>query len=217
MDRVYQVMAWAFAFVFGMVVLLSFYGEARAATFTIVKYNNDASHYIALDGAIEEGDLERLKSAYRDSRIEYNFEIIMTSPGGNGHEMKKIVEWIRSHSGTVYTRAEGDCYSACAVIWASGDRRAANSGSTIGFHISSIGDGQYIEDYARDWGVFNVQAMIQQAALEDVMYIANLHGVDPTWRFFVVQQIANHGATSRDFWVLEDLDIINVFNAKVLN
>ena len=217
MDRVYQVMAWAFAFVFGMVVLLSFYGEARAAEITVKKYGNAETHYISLYGPIEEGDLDKLKAAYRDSRVPYNFELIMNSPGGNGYEMKEIVNWIRRHNGDVSVRANESCYSACAVIWASGDYRYVNRGAEIGFHISSIPDGQYIEEYSRDWGVLNTQAMIQTAALEDLMYISDLYGIDSKWRLFVARNVAKHGATFRDFWMPDEWDIENVFNAKILD
>ena len=200
MDRVYQVMAWAFAFVFGMVILLSFYGEARAATVSVYNYENSEAKYIWFSGPVEEGDALRLETAYNTVRNNQRVvPLILNSPGGSGKEMMKIVDYMKGREFHARLTQDRTCYSACAVIWTMAKYRTIDSDftGTIGYHISSMSVGQQMQDYQRDHGIFGFQTLVQSNFALDMEYYAEMP-VENKLDF--IMSIMKHGWAAHVFW-----------------
>ena len=80
---------------------------------------------LSFRGPIKADFLEQLK--------KYDFDqLVMTSPGGLVAKSLEAGVWLRQNR--KYTRANGDCYSACVFLLAGGIQREADPAAQIGVH-----------------------------------------------------------------------------------
>ena len=192
--------------IMGFVVL----SPANAAEFKVNTFSDSGEAYIVMEGAVEAGDMYRLKRAYEDDRIApYRFKLILNSPGGNGEEMKKIAAWVEEKEATTAVY-EGDiCYSACAVIWVHGAVKFMQPGAEIGFHVSSIAmtpkSVEWLDAYHGGYGWAGVQQLVQDNYAEALRYYADFNVAD------VNAFVANIAMASAgpNFWMVT-VDNMNV-------
>lgn len=133
-----------------------FFGDARHVSEAASLYpvtTTDCN--LKLDGPIEAGDLERLKSAA--SRFEETAEIklCLNSPGGSYLEGLRLIEFILSdlHSLSTTIERDAECLSACALLFLVGHNknqemrpaRRLHSLGILGFH------GPYIKPGHQDY------------------------------------------------------------------
>lgn len=88
----------------------------------------------AILGPITNGDYNKLVSL--TNHLPYGQAVIfLNSQGGMAYEGIAIGEYIRSKGFTTAVAPIDECYSSCAIIWASGKYKYASfPGSVIGFH-----------------------------------------------------------------------------------
>ena len=173
----------------------------NAADINVRQYKT-GNHYILIDGPIVEGDLDRLEQAYYNSNIAFDADIQLHSPGGDGAEMKKIGNWLRTKRLRTVVASSSMCYSACAVIWASSPSRWARDGAKIGFHISSVAitpeTVEWLNGYQDAFGWSGLQQFIQDNYAEDLRFYHSMNVADKD-AFVANIAMASGGA---NFWML---------------
>ncbi len=107
----------------------------------------------ALDfrGGIAFGVTREVRAALdRDMAIRM---LRLTSPGGRVQEARLLADLLRQRG--IDTYADGECVSACAIVFMAGARRVAVSGARLGFHRDrdgfaaaggTAGDGSTLDD-----------------------------------------------------------------------
>lgn len=121
------------------VSLLLFTLQAFAAEVTLEEQG--PPNFIRFFGPIEKGDLERLRSAYRDVRVKHHEEapwarttiLLIHSPGGSLGEALKIGRWMRENRFGVMLPENAECFSSCVYLLAAGVTRDAGLGQ-VGIH-----------------------------------------------------------------------------------
>ncbi|MCK3654663.1 hypothetical protein A4G19_02435 [Pasteurellaceae bacterium Macca] len=93
-----------------------------------------SDNFIILSGPIIEGDYDSI--IYKARYIPYGKGIVvLNSQGGVASEGMNIAKYIHQQGFATVVYAGDHCYSACAIIWASGiERFATLPQSKIGFH-----------------------------------------------------------------------------------
>jgi hypothetical protein len=95
---------------------------------------------VVVDGEILKGDFEVFVTRYNNSKFE---RVCLNSPGGSYFDGIKIARFINDTRISTRVRADGECYSACAIIFMAGITevgdfeyrdRTLEPGGTIGFH-----------------------------------------------------------------------------------
>jgi hypothetical protein len=133
---------------------------ARAATFA----STDAAT-ITITGTIELGDEQKFLAALR---FAPNFrKLVVNSPGGSIFPAYRIGKGLRTGSYEVQVANDGECVSACTLLFAAAAERSAYSSSRIAVHSASTfePDGtrkpETVDDltvtaifarYLKDWG-----------------------------------------------------------------
>lgn len=196
-----NVFCWALFLVLSSAYLF----VANSATFTVEAYK-EHGHYIKLDGEIVEGDLDRLKLAASDDRLTINPTLIMRSPGGDGREMKKIVEYMKTTKFKTRVFNDSRCMSACAVIWSHGSTRYFQETNTIGYHVSSV-SGPGVKDFIDAHGYMGFQSYVQESFANDLLYYAEFPVLKP---LALVSNIVKDGYTSDKFYILNEEDADNI-------
>ena len=200
-----------FKLLFQTLVFISFMGSAFAAEFTIRQYNNSEEHYIQMTGEIAEGDVDRLQEAYLDRRIAPDAELIMFSPGGNGHVMLQLAEYVKERNLTTRVTDEGECHSACAVVWAHGKKRIASEGSKIGFHVSSV-YGPAVTEFISANGHIAFQQYVQQAFSDDIQYYFTLDVPKPG---LLAYNVLKYGYKGDIFWIPNTDELKEILGATI--
>lgn len=105
---------------------------------------------LLLEGAIERGDIDRLKAligAPRDKANDKPPRLCLHSPGGSYSEGLAIANYLMERSIGTAVPAGGECYSACAVIFMGGTypwkgelNRYLHVQAVLGFHAPYIPD-----------------------------------------------------------------------------
>lgn len=98
---------------------------------------------ISIKGEITDGDSERFYDLVKErDRIT----VILQSPGGLVKEALQIGAKIRMRNFATMVTSDGECFSACGLIWVSGARRYMSPDSKIGFHAAYREEnGEYLE------------------------------------------------------------------------
>jgi hypothetical protein len=115
-----------FALVFGL-------ASATAAEISVHKIPGQTVAIVNLKGEIVAGDAVKFYEAV--NRLE-RATIILQSPGGLVREALQIGAEIRQRNFATMVHADGECYSACGLLWVSGARRYMSHSSRIGFHAA---------------------------------------------------------------------------------
>ena len=104
--------------------------QLNAAEITVSKRESDDQSIITLVGEIVEGDQERFMELARKAPDSIVF---LQSAGGLISPAMEIGRMIWFNDmGTLV--AEGECASACGLIWLAGNPRAISTGGKVGFH-----------------------------------------------------------------------------------
>ncbi|MBX3569328.1 MAG: hypothetical protein KF914_14810 [Rhizobiaceae bacterium] len=105
---------------------------------------------VSIKGEIVDGDGDRFNEVVRDRE---RVSVVLQSPGGLVRDALQIGAEIRLRNFATMVSSDGECYSACGLIWISGARRYMSAGSKIGFHAAYREEnGEY-----RESGVANAE------------------------------------------------------------
>ncbi|MER9413478.1 MULTISPECIES: lysozyme inhibitor LprI family protein [unclassified Mesorhizobium] len=133
-------MRWAFFSAWLAFALIS--GRAAAADIQLIDSNGTVD-IIGVSGEIVQGDADRF---YDLTLNRGRVLVLLQSPGGLIEEALQIGARIRLSSYVTSVGADGECYSACGLIWVAGVRRYMSPTSKIGFHAAYTEEnGQYKE------------------------------------------------------------------------
>ncbi|RWP27776.1 ATP-dependent Clp protease proteolytic subunit [Mesorhizobium sp.] len=117
----------AMAFALAIVV-----GSATAAEVELLDLPGEID-IVSIKGEITEGDSGRFYDLVKErDRIT----VILQSPGGLVKEALQIGAEIRIKNFATMVASDGECFSACGLIWVSGARRYMSPDSKIGFHAA---------------------------------------------------------------------------------
>jgi uncharacterized protein YecT (DUF1311 family) len=126
-----------------------FPGGGEAAEFRVLKFDGTMS-FVTFSGEITDGDANKFVG------IVGNLDkatIILNSPGGVVREALEIGAEIRLRNFATMVTPDGECYSACGLLWLSGVRRYMSASSKVGFHAAYREEnGEY-----RESGVANAE------------------------------------------------------------
>lgn len=138
-----------------LVLLFVFVSGPRASAAEIQLTSNDEyTFHISLKGNIAMGDKDRLEAAMQSAfevEIPWHRDVWLhlDSPGGNLKAGLEVIEYIlENHIGTRIDKG-AHCYSACALIFLSGNgvtrnfvetylKRELHVGGTLGFHAPYV-------------------------------------------------------------------------------
>ena len=211
MIKIIKAIIYLFAFI-GFVAVVNH--QSKAADFNVRNYKDSTDHYIELNGGIEPGDLEKLKTAWLDERIDrLNVELILFSPGGEGNEMKLISKWIQEHEVNTRVLESSKCFSACAVIWTHGKERFWTEGAQVGFHVSST-YGTGVKEFIDAHGYMGFQSYVQTAFKDDILYYLGFNHIPDAST--LATNIVQFGYNADNFYILDKKDAVNVTGAKVI-
>lgn len=131
------------AAVIGIVVVGS--GLSRAATISIVDKPSGELPVIKVDGEINFSDVKRFQEI---ALTLPDALVALKSPGGHleaGIEVGRTVR-LKGFSTAV---SEGECSSACSLIWLAGKKRTLGKSAAVGVHsASAIENGKVVPDSA---------------------------------------------------------------------
>lgn len=141
-------------------------------------------------------ELERLLSKNADIRI-----VELNSSGGQIDAATYMADLVIDYE--LDTNVNGECASACTLVFLGGERRSVNRGSWLGFH-QSWWDPEYVEQYFlenkddKGWSSpFEFASWLygdtQAEVLKNMQYFVE-RGVDPLFAIKTMQ------ATSDDMW-----------------
>ncbi|TIL95157.1 MAG: hypothetical protein E5Y73_08470 [Mesorhizobium sp.] len=106
--------------------------------------------FVSIKGEITGGDADRFYDVVENQE---RVSVILQSPGGLVGEALQIGAKIRTKGFATMVVDDGQCFSACGLIWVSGARRYMSSNSMIGFHAAYREEnGEY-----RESGVANAE------------------------------------------------------------
>lgn len=107
-------------------------GSAAAAEIELLDLPGEVD-VVGIKGEITDGDSDRFYDLVRErDRIT----VILQSPGGLVKEALQIGVEIRIRNFATMVASDGECFSACGLIWVSGARRYMSPDSKIGFHAA---------------------------------------------------------------------------------
>lgn len=97
---------------------------------------------VQMKGTIVKGDYKKLATFIRDSHFgEFTERFFLDSNGGDVVEAMKIANLVNKMYGHTVVKTAGNCFSACAVIWAGGVVRTIGEEGRLGLHrISLVSD-----------------------------------------------------------------------------
>lgn len=106
--------------------------SAGAANIEFVNIPGDVG-LISIKGEITAGDSDRF---YHLIQGHDRVSVILQSPGGLVKEALQIGAEIRLHNYATMVLPDGECFSACGLVWVAGARRYMSAHSKIGFHAA---------------------------------------------------------------------------------
>ncbi len=117
----------------GIIVTLCALGVAKAADVYALG-SQDGVSMMLFDGAIQSGDLTKVKTEYSKARRESSSVYMMlASPGGSVDEAMKIGDFLEQEKiGAIVPSMIGECISACVLILAGGEDKWVKG--KIGIH-----------------------------------------------------------------------------------
>jgi hypothetical protein len=118
-----------------------------------------------------------LQAQPKDAMNRPHFAMILDSHGGNPFGAFDVGEAIRKNGGNTGVAENGQCASACVLLWAAGVQKSASLTSKIGVH------GAYFDKTA-------VKAPTKEAA-DDAK---NAPLFEATWTLEIAQQLKMYGA-----------------------
>jgi len=132
----------------GLLTVALWTTHARAARFEVVDLPDGNGKALLLSGPIAATD----QDAFHTAAAGLDGSIVLTTgPGGNVRAAVAIGSEIRARGWTTLVPPQGDCASACSLIWLAGQRRMMADGARIGFHaMSTRKNGVYVETHAPD-------------------------------------------------------------------
>jgi hypothetical protein len=86
---------------------------------------------VTASGIIERDEMARFTQVVDGIEID---KIVLDSDGGYALQAWKMAQWVHAHHVTTGVAKGSGCASACAMIWASGERRTIPYNGTIGVH-----------------------------------------------------------------------------------
>lgn len=102
----------------------------RAAEITISKPSNDGQPIITISGDIVEGDQDKFLTL---ARKVPNSIVSLKSPGGLIEPAMEIGRMVWFNNMTTFV-VDGECASACGLIWLAGIPRVISTNGKVGFH-----------------------------------------------------------------------------------
>lgn len=105
-------------------------GRQPTATFTVTLSAD--GRVIAFAGGVNEGAARAIDRAIGDAPKVGT--LLLDSPGGWMREGQRMAEVVKRYR--LNTRVEKSCYSACTLVFMSGENRSAGEQAQIGFHRS---------------------------------------------------------------------------------
>jgi uncharacterized protein YecT (DUF1311 family) len=106
--------------------------SAAAAEIEFLDIPGDVG-FISIKGEIAGGDGDRF---YDLIQGHDRISVILQSPGGLVKEALQIGAQIRLNNYATMVLPDGECFSACGLIWVAGARRYMSASSKIGFHAA---------------------------------------------------------------------------------
>lgn len=106
---------------------------SRAAEISVTRIDGMDFSFVSLTGEIVEGDGAKFVDAIGNLG---RATVVLQSPGGLVKEALQIGAEIRLRNLATMVAADGECFSACGLIWVSGARRYMSAASQIGFHAA---------------------------------------------------------------------------------
>jgi hypothetical protein len=128
--------------IFVFSALFCSFHASKAAEFT--RRGLDTMDIIELRGAIEDGDLERLRVIAQPARQKAGPVIGLTlnSRGGEIVEADRISQFVAQKTWDVAVGSRNVCASACFLIFAAGRRKLVHEDAFVGIHGASNRNGQ---------------------------------------------------------------------------
>ena len=109
-----------------------FSGSATAAEVELLDLPGEVD-IVSIKGEITDGDSHRFYDLVRERE---RITVVLQSPGGLVKEALQIGAEIRMKNFATMVASDGECFSACGLIWVSGARRYMSPDSKIGFHAA---------------------------------------------------------------------------------
>lgn len=195
---------WGFALIFAFAIIEDTY----AAKFTTHTYKDTETQYIIMNGGTQSGDDWRLRNAYnsiRDSGQEEKIHLWLNGPGGEEQAMKSMIETMADMDLVTLVDDDDTCFSACAVIWTHGKKRAMGKTANIGFHVASLvinpESAQELEKFKDAYGWVQIQIHMQLTFRDSIMDYYALPISDPA---ALVKGIMEDGWTAEEFFMITE-------------
>ena len=191
-----------------LLAIISLTSSVSAADF-YVKYNESKTKSVLLmDGHIGLLESERFKEALEKVKKDGKFSniVFLAGPGGIYHEAKEISKIIKEEDIKTATLPNAICYSGCANIWASANKRFYFNGSKIGFHLPFLSIKSFEEngkknpynESVQDLGWQTTVSYVKNDALVDAAYyIDTFNVIDPG---YFLMRLAS--STHKEFWMM---------------
>lgn len=176
-----------------LVALLPALGNAA----TITTQDN----IITVKGSITSYDVKKMEKELTDDITEIKLE----SNGGDWVAGVEISDMIKEKN--IMTTAVGDCLSACATIWLSGDTHHQGPKDSIGFHVYYVSSDEAIIKYEKLYGIKGLEKFYKQSTLDFVIknekYIKNKGSI-----MLFMKGIMENGIMNTDMWRPSEGDLI---------
>ncbi|MBA8906466.1 hypothetical protein [Aminobacter ciceronei] len=88
---------------------------------------------VSIKGEITEGDGDRFYDLIQGRQ---RISVLLQSPGGLVKEALQIGAQVRLQNYATMVMPDGECFSACGLIWVAGARRYMSASSSLGFHAA---------------------------------------------------------------------------------
>jgi hypothetical protein len=132
-----------------LILLVGTVAASSAAEIVAVTAANPLPTQLRLGGVIVPGD----ETAFHALALANpGALVVLSGPGGNVAAALAIGAEIHARGMATLVPAGAYCASACSLIWLAGHQRLLGAGARIGFHATSIpqGDGRRVETHAYD-------------------------------------------------------------------
>lgn len=188
------------------------YNTAHGAEFTVNTYYDNTT-YIYMNGKTEDGDLDRFIEAYYEALgdpREFSWEVQLNGPGGLQFAALELIEYMKERNFITVVSANSECYSACAAIWASGNKRYMQEGATIGFHWAYT-ETDLLAHIKDDYGWQGLRDFLIIGVLEDeANFLAMNPHIDP-----IPYIIGLSNSNPFIFWEITTKEARDIFKAGI--
>ena len=197
-----------------------FAATAQAATFA-VEVNKEGQTYIQMTGQTVEHDSLRLEDAIEEAKgvtyletadvvvdgevvdttevertREFSNELHLKGPGGNMFAGIRTA-WIARAAG-LDTVANGQCASACSLIFLAGTERKLGASGALGFHLPFVMETYPLDKLKDRWGWMGVQDNMNSTSALFMTYLLYF-GVEHD--YILMYELAQIEGTRELFWV----------------